>query len=179
MTTLLPKEMRTRMLALLRAQAESLDWQRRSALERASFYENWAKDPSIGGVLAQFMDPRKVRVYIKDSLMKPYQRARLHDEFSEVLAALGVNAESIAVQLSFSQPHGRLLADGRVICWGNSRDWKSVLFAVFERAFTRGSVPFAAVLMEAGRPTDGTTKETASEAQSRLGITKLLWTDQQ
>lgn len=178
MTAILPKEMRSRIQRLLWSRADELDWPRRSALERAGFYENWAKDEKIGGVLAHFMDPRRVRVYLKDSLMKPYQRARLHDEFEQVLAALDVESSSISVQGSFSQPHGRLLADGRVICWGNSRDWKSVVFAVFERSHNKAlAKPYAAVLLDAGRATDTTVRSTAREASRRLGLTKLVWLD--
>jgi hypothetical protein len=165
------------MRELLRERAETLDWPKLSALERAGYYENWAKDPKVGGVLANFMDPRKVRVYIKDSLMKPYQRHRLHDEFKQVLRSLNVEEASVGVVATFSQPHGRQLADGRIICWGNTRDWKVVLFAVFERGFTRSAIPFAAVLLNNGRPMDQVLARTAAEARSRLGIDLLQWID--
>lgn len=57
--------------------ADELGWPGLSDIDRATWYENWSKDKDIGGVLAHFMDARKVRVYIKDSLLKPYMRTRL------------------------------------------------------------------------------------------------------
>lgn len=178
MTAMLPKEVRGRVQRLLWLKADALDWSRRSALERAAIYANWAQDTEIGGLLSHFMDPRKVRVYIKDSLMKAYPHAKLHNEFEQVLAALGIDASSILIDENLTQPHGRLLKDGRLICWGNGRDWKSVVFAVFERSYTRPHVtPFAAVLRDTGRATNMVVRETALEASRRLGLTKLIWLD--
>ena len=37
-------------------------------------YEQWTKDESIGGVLSNYVDTRRVRVYIKDTLLKDYVR---------------------------------------------------------------------------------------------------------
>jgi len=106
--------------------------------ERARRYEQWSRDPEIGGALAHYMDARKVRVYIKDSLLKPYERARLSGTEHEILGRLGIPADS-EVSRRYIKPHGIEFADGKVVCWGNSRDWKHVLMAMFERAaFTPG-----------------------------------------
>ena len=40
------------------------------------------------------MDARKVRVYIKDSLLKPYERARLSGTEQQILGRLGIPTES-------------------------------------------------------------------------------------
>ena len=178
MSVSVPKDIRNEIRQRIWSNADDLQWLKRSDLERAAWYENWAKDKDIGGVLAHFMDPRKVRVYIKDSLLKPYQRTRLEDGLDRVLAALGIGAGNIDVKTVYSKPHGRLLMDGRVVCWGNSRDWKSILFSVFERSYrTQSATPHAAVLFETGKTIEDGVREMAIEASRRLGLSKLIWLD--
>jgi hypothetical protein len=75
--------------------------------------------------------------------------------------------------------HGRLdttLADGKVICWGLARDWKAILFAVFERAFLIPSgTPFAAVIMfPTGKVQQPEYRRMIETASARLGITRLV-----
>lgn len=89
----------------------------------------------MSGVLSHFMDARKVRVYIKDSLLKPYLRSRLQDDWERVLLAINMDEQEAIFRRAYNKPHGRQLFDGRVICWGNSREWKSILISVFERAY--------------------------------------------
>ena len=174
----IPRAIREQVQNRIWAKADELEWPKRSDIEHAIWYENWAKDEDIGGVLAHFMDPRKVRVYIKDSLIKPYRRARLEDGLERVLAALDLDLEKTVVRAPFYKPHGRLLGDGRVICWGNSRDWKIILFAVFERAYSvAGQQSYAAVLFETGQSTGEGTRELIKEAGGRLGIAKIIWLD--
>lgn len=171
MSEMVPKAVRDRFRQVLWSKADSLNWRKLSVLDRTSIYENWAKDKEIGGVLAHYMDPRRVRVYIKDTLMKPYQRARQRDDCGDVLLALGLDSNAIEVVETFTQPHGRLLTDGRVICWGSGRDWKSVVFSVFERSYGRpNSIPYAAVFVDIGPPIDEELYKVAVEAGRRLGI---------
>lgn len=171
-----PKDIREQIQNRIWSKADELQWRKLPDIERAMWYENWAKDDEIGGILAHFMDPRRVRVYIKDSLLKPYQRARLEDGLERVLASLDLEPEKTIAKAAFLKPHGRLLLDGKVICWGNSRDWKIVLFAVFERACCDpGRQSYAAVLMETGQSTGEGTRALIKEAGIRLGITKVIW----
>ena len=73
----MPEEIRDQIRDHLWGLADKIGWSDLQDVERARYYELWTKDSSIGGKLAHFMDPRKVRVYIKDSLLKPYERGRL------------------------------------------------------------------------------------------------------
>lgn len=171
-----PKDIRDQIQHRIWSKADDLQWSKLPDSERAMWYENWAKDDDVGGVLTRFMDPRRVRVYIKDSLLKPYQRARLEDGLERVLAALNLEPTKIVMKKAFYKPHGRLLLDGRVICWGNSRDWKIVIFAVYERACRApGHQSYAAVLMETGQSTGEGTRSLIKEAGRRLGIAKVIW----
>jgi len=176
MSTAIPIEIRDRLRQKIWSRADELNWSKITVLERAAWYENWSKDKEIGGVLAHFMDPRKVRVYIKDTLLKAYLRSGLQKEWSRVLLSLEIEENDGIYKKAYEKPPGRLLRDGKVICWGNSRDWKLILISVFERAYsTSAASPYAAVLMETGKTTDAGTREMIVEAGKRLGIMKVDW----
>lgn len=172
-----PKDIRDRVTELLWSRADDLDWARLSDASRADWYENWSKDPSIGGALGNFMDPRLVRVYIKDSLLKPYIRHRTGAAESQVLRTVGLQGDEHALR-TYVKPHGRLFGDGRVACWGNSRDWKTILISVYERAKAeRNGKPFAAVLIESGPTQETGVRALVSDVARRLDIEQLKWLD--
>jgi hypothetical protein len=172
---MLPEDIRDQIRDRLWVVAREIGWSELTDVERARYYEAWTRDPMIGGRLGHYMDPRKVRVYIKDSLLKPYERKRLLLTGDEVLQRLSIPATCNSVE-SFIKPHGRRLSDGRVICWGKSRDWKLILMAVFERAEqSAGARPFAAVLLESGKTLDESARLMIKEAARRLLIERLDW----
>lgn len=176
MSAALPTDIRDRIKQKIWAKADELDWPRISDLERTSWYENWTKDKDVGGVLSHFMDARKIRVYIKDSLLKPYLRSRLQDGWGIVLLALSMDARDTTFKKSYEKPHGRQLLDDKIVCWGNSRDWKSVVISVFERSYRLSSAtPYAAVLIETGKTTDAGTREMISAAGKGLGVDRVVW----
>lgn len=178
MSAALPTDIRERIKQKIWAKADELDWPRISDLERTAWYENWTKDKDVGGVLSHFMDARKVRVYIKDSLLKPYLRSRLQNDWDRVRLAINMGAREALVKKSYDKPHGRQLIDGKVVCWGNSREWKSILISVFERAYQLDSgTPYAAVLMETGKTTNVGMREMILEASQKLGLRYLVWID--
>lgn len=176
MSASVPQDVRLKMRHRLWARANELNWARLNDSERAEWYANWAQDKDLGGVLAHYMDPRKVRVYIKDSLLKPYQNDKVGAQCVEVLSALKIGYEEAIGAKHFNKPHGRRLNDGRVISWGASRNWKVVVFSVFERAFAiPESRAFGAVLLETGKTTDPDSKSLAIEASRRLGLSRIVW----
>src|SRR3989442_15416146 len=113
--------------------AKEVDWPTLPDSARSRKYEEWTRDPEIGGLLGHYVDPKQVRVYIKDTVIKPYVRAGGSDQ-ARPLRVAGVPENARLVE-SYVKPHGRRLDDGRVVCWGNARDWKGVLLAVYERAY--------------------------------------------
>ena len=172
---MIPETIRNDIKARIWTAADSLRWSTLPDAERAKHYELWTRDPAIGGRLSHFMDPRKVRVYIKDSLVKPYERSRLSLLESDVWHLLSFPEPGPPVE-RYIKPHGRLLPDGKVVCWGNSRDWKLILMAVFERSYARpGSEAFGAVLLESGKTTEEHQRRLVREAALRLRIQKLAW----
>lgn len=157
--------------------ANSLNWPVRSDKEKSVLYEEWIRDEQIGGVLSRYVDDRSIRVYIKDTIMKPYGRERIK-ELAPILKLVGL-PDDVTVAETYVKPHGRRLRDGKVICWGYSRDWKTILFAVFERAFlAKSGVPFAAVILHpTGKCQQPDYRVMVDTAARRLGITHIVWHD--
>ena len=161
-------------LALWRV-ADDLNWPTLSNPQKSALFEEWIRDEQIGGVLSRYLDTRSIRVYIKDTVMKSYTRERIKD-FLPIAKFLGI-PDGPAVAETYIKPHGRRLTDGKVICWGFSRDWKTILFAVFERAHvvTLG-VPFAAVIMfPTGKCQQPGYRQIIETAALKLGIKRLEW----
>jgi hypothetical protein len=157
--------------------ADGLGWISLSDAARSKKYEEWTRDPDIGGVLGQYLDPKRVRVYLKDTIVKPYVIAKGSDQ-ARPLRVAGVPEDAKFVE-SYIKPHGRRFANGSVVCWGNARDWKGVLLAVYERAYVvDGATPSAAILMEAsGRYSDDGFRAMVADLADRLGIRSLSWLD--
>ena len=173
--TRLSAQVRDAVRDTLWAICDDIGWMSLPDTERANYYQRWTVDSAIGGQLSHYMDPRKVRVYIKDSLIKPYVRARLSVNEAEVWRLLGL-AVTDRPEQQFIKPHGRLMPDGRIIGWGRSRDWKSVLMAVFERASEREAYSaFGVVLLESGATELLKTRKLVRDAAMRLGIQKVVW----
>ena len=175
---MIPETIRDDIRDRLWTAADAIGWSTLPDVDRATHYELWTRDPTIGGQLGHFMDPRKVRVYIKDSLIKPYERSRLSLLESQVWRLLSFPHPGPRAKC-YIKPHGQRLLDGKVICWGKSRDWKLILMAVFERAYADSvAQPFGAVLLETGRTTEENERQLVREAAKRLGVQRLAWLEQ-
>lgn len=157
--------------------ADALGWTSFDVHQRSKQYGLWMADPAIGGVLSDYMEPAKARSYLKDTLMKPYARAGLSDE-GFVLRALALDAEVSLGATRFERPHGLLLSGKRVVCWGKADDWKLVLMAVHERAYSRHGKTFAAVLLPPMTrfPHDDARAVVVSAAR-KLGVERLEWVE--
>lgn len=173
-----PREVLAAVRKSLWETADELGWADLRQADKARRYDIWTRDPSIGGQLGQFMDPRAVRVYLKDTIMKGYGRHSLENA-GPILDALEIE-RGIHVAEKFIKPHGRLLADGRVICWSKASDWKITLIAVRERAMNaRGAKPYAAVLIgHAPRYSDVPAgQQLIRDIADDLGIERFVWVD--
>ena len=160
------------------AQADRISWTTLSDSQKSLLYEEWIKAPEVGQVLGRYMAAQNIRVYIKDTIMKPYGRERIK-EVAPILSTLGLPLDT-SIMREFIKPHGRMLDDGRIICWGFARDWKAVLFSVFERAKREPSgKAFAAVLMySSGKTRQPSERRLISDACKHLGIEHLIWRDE-
>lgn len=173
----LPDDVRDRIRDLLWERATNLGWSGLPDAERSRLYEQWTREKAIGGTLAHYMDPRKVRVYIKDSLLKPYERDRMSGTEQDVITVLGVDPTLEVVQ-RYIKPHGLRFINGQIIAWGRSRDWKLILMAMYERtALIDDASAFGAVLLESGNTAGDGARTLVRGAATRLGISSLEWID--
>lgn len=173
----IPDDVRNRIRDLLWERATDLGWSGLSDSDRSRYYEQWTRETAIGGTLAHYMDPRKVRVYIKDSLLKPYERARVSDTEQDILAVLDIDP-TLEVVDRYIKPHGLGFVNGQIIAWGKSRDWKFILMAMYERcALNPGASAFGTVLLESGNTAGASTRILVRGAATRLGIARLEWID--
>ena len=113
------------------AEADRCGWLHLDASEKSRLYTQWTEADAIGGRLGAYMDPRQVRVYLKDTVLKTYSIERMSDPaLARRVLKIG---DEIAVTETYTKPHGQRLEDGRIIAWSNASDWKLTLLAVFER----------------------------------------------
>lgn len=171
-----PNDVRVGLRRKLWTLADTLDWSSLAWAEKSTYYEAWTRDPEVGGLLSNYMDQRRVRVYIKDTVMKGYARTRSADP-NRIMRLLAVEVRDGEEPTDFERPHGRLLPDGRMIAWGMAKDWKALLMALHERAYyAKDGRPFAVVLMSAtGRFQEEHFRKMAQDAATKLGVEKVLW----
>ena len=93
MTVRIPAPIRKGLRQKLWTVADGLDWPRLDWYEKSAKYEEWTRDPEVGGLLANYMDQRQIRVYIKDTIMKGYVRSR-QASTDRPFAALGIDADA-------------------------------------------------------------------------------------
>lgn len=157
--------------------ADQLNWRHLSAADKSKWYGIWAESDEIGKNLIGVVDPLKIRVYIKDTLLKDYQRSGLSDTRTPLLY-LGLSPETVQVTRKFEKPFGLQLSTNQVVAWGKAADWKSILMAVHERAHDLKGVPFGAVLMEPGaRFQADIDRAVVKSAAELLQIRHLAWID--
>jgi hypothetical protein len=174
MVSRVPADVREQVEQLIHGVAGDRDWSSLPSTEKAEAYADWARDPRIGGVLAHYMDARRVRVYIKDTLLKPYVREELKTRMPAVLACLGIARDTVIGE-EMIKPHGVRFREGDLVCWGNSRDWKSLLMTAFERARAFPSGCTSVVLIETGQTAERAARETVRDAASKLRIDRIEW----
>jgi hypothetical protein len=170
----IPEKLSARIKKKLWDKADQDDWLTLSDLQKTSFYEHWSTDGEVGGVLSQYLNPAQIRVYLKDTIMKPYARQRTSDE-APILRAAGLKGDELSIK-SFEKPHGRLLFDKKVVCWGPAQHWKSVILAVYERSYHEMGEPHAAVLVRAvGKMAQPTERAMVEALAVKIGIAKVIW----
>jgi hypothetical protein len=169
-----PETIRESLRAKLWTLADKWDWLRLSPVVKSQRYESWAKDPEIGGVLSRYMAIPKVRLYLKDSLLKDYARAKSRDG-SRLLQVLGIQVSDAIT--TYAKPHGVKLPDGSIVCWGQAGAWKDLLMAAYERGYGGNlTAKHAVVLTHAlGHYKQESIRKFVEDAAGRLGVKKVVW----
>jgi hypothetical protein len=123
------------------------------------------------------MDPRAVRVYIKDTLLKSYSRDKLSGHQALVLRLAEKNSSD--VRETFIKPHGLRFSGGVNVAWGRADDWKVLLGSLFERTFYSRVDPLrmAVFFRSAPRFMSTSSRKLVETAAQQLGIQKCVWFD--
>lgn len=156
-------------------EADKCGWLKLQTTEKSRLYTQWTEEDAIGGQLGAYMDPRQVRVYLKDTVLKSYSIERMSDP---TLARRVLKIDNdIAASKTHTKPHGQKLEDGRIIAWSNASDWKLTLLAVFERAFQDSrATPFGAVFIpNSGKFRTPGERGLVNDAGHRLGVQNIVW----
>jgi hypothetical protein len=170
-----PPDVRAQIRAELWAEADRVGWSHLSPSTKAQYYENWTRDPRFGGKLEAYVSTSRVRIYLKNSILGGYGRARLSDE-DRPLRILRI-AEDTTIVERYRKPHGARFEDGRVVAWGRATSWRAILLAVHERAYVvEGATPRGVVLFRAtGRYREDATRRMIEDAAAKLGLREVAW----
>jgi hypothetical protein len=171
----LPDNVREQVYERVSVAAENRNWMSLAAPDKSHLYSVWAQDPQIGGVLLGFMSMNEVHRYIKDTTIKTYATNKI-SEPTTALNLLGVPLDLPRTQ-QYEKPPGVMLEDRRIIAWSVARDWKTTVFAVYERSYSlRNATPYAVVLFGAeGKFADERFQSMVRDASTRLGIERVVW----
>ena len=71
----IPKEVETKVVTKLYADAKKLDWGGCTPQQHSAQYAKWVSDPEVGGRLLEYLSTGDTRVWIKDGPMKEWSRA--------------------------------------------------------------------------------------------------------
>lgn len=70
-----PDEVRGEIARRVYRQAARLDWPTMAQEEKGRWYDRWANDPEIGGLLFGYVTPDRIRLWLKDGPLKAYTQA--------------------------------------------------------------------------------------------------------
>lgn len=95
------------------AKADELGWQGLTCVQKSPHYEAWTRDSELGGRLSYYMDLRRIRIYLKDTIMKGYIRDRQVDP-ARPLRALRIDPATPMAK-AYEKPRGRAALGERKI----------------------------------------------------------------
>jgi len=154
--------------------ADELDWPHLNIEQKKIHYEAWTNDEDIGGRLRQVIDPGKVRVYLKDTIMKRYfrnQRPCLPDFLRSLSVAYG------SITQTFIKPEALLSSSHDLFTLTVAKEWKVAVMSAYERGFEvkhlRRNVVFV-LEHTSGRFVDQSYKDLINTAGAKLGV-EIRW----
>jgi hypothetical protein len=167
----MPDEKRLQVIVELYRRADQVDWDGLQSAERSTWYTRWLDDAEIGGVLDAYMTRDQARLWIKDTPMKHYNRARSGiGPYKELVSSRLPDAPRLT-HLVFGddwtvlpesirdKPNRCIISNGqrRVdIMWGPPRTFQSLVWAALNAVVDEADEPAILVVSRQGeRLTDG------------------------
>ena len=163
-------EIKERVTKRVREMADALDWLHLNIPQRTQHYDAWTEDAGIGGLLAQVMDPSKVRVYLKDTVMGKDTHPR-RPQLAILLVNMGIKCDQITRE--FVKPQGVLCNGTHLYTMTVAEEWKGALLIFFERGKEIKRLKRNVVYITdhtTGRFVDKIYRDLIDEAARRLGI---------
>lgn len=154
--------------------ADKVDWSHLSIPERQKYYEEWTDDPNIGGVLSQIMEPRRIRVYLKDTIMKDYAKSK-RPELRKLLGSLSYSC-NVAIK-EYIKPVGLLCDKNKLYTIAVAKEWKIALLSAFERGYEAKNVKENILFIidhTSGRFVDISYRKLIEDSSAKLGV-KIIW----
>jgi hypothetical protein len=154
--------------------AEKADWWHLTIAERQKYYESWTADHQIGGLLDRVMDSARVRVYLKDTVMKSFNRAQRPD-IQGLLSTMSISWANVTKR--FVKPQS-VLCDGRdLYTMTVAKEWKVAVMTAFERGHDVKQLRRNKVFViehTTSRFVDQSYRDMISTAAARLSI-EVIW----
>lgn len=166
--------------ARVHAIADQVGWSHLTIEERRKHYEAWTNDENIGGLLGQVIDPNRVRVWLKDTVIKNYMKGK-RPGVPTFLSRTGVPCGSIL--RTYIKPdavlceHADLFVRGNLFTLSVAKEWRVALMSAYERAveITRIDRNIVFVIEHtSGRYTDQSYRDMISGAGAKLGV-EVIW----
>jgi hypothetical protein len=167
----MPEDARRKVIVELFRRADQLDWDGLQPAERSTWYARWLDEPDIGGVLDAYMTRDQARLWIKETPMKHYNRARSGiGPYASLVSSRLPDAPRLT-RLVFGEPwavvpksirdkpNRCLISDGRQrigMIWGPPRTFQSLIWAALNAVVDEADQPAILVVSRQGeRLTDG------------------------
>lgn len=170
----LPHDPKTLIIKRVHELADKADWIHLTIPERTALYTQWVKDPAIGGELAKLEGAERVRVYLKDTVMKRYMKAK-RPELTVLLKQMSFRYKRVIKE--YEKPSA-LLCDGtRLYTLSVAKEWRIALLSAFERANHMSQLQENLVFFTdhaVDRYTDASYKALIENAAERLDV-KVHW----
>ncbi len=122
---------------LVYAIADKADWPHLTIPERQKYYEAWTSAPEIGGALGKVIGPNRVRVYLKDTIMKTYSKSK-QPELTALLRSFSYSFE--VVNNKYVKPLGMLCNGIDLYTISPAKEWKVAVLSAYERSYTINNI---------------------------------------
>jgi hypothetical protein len=182
----IPKEVETKVVSRLYADAKKLDWASLTPQQHSAQYTKWVEDPEVGGRLREYLSDSDARVWIKDGPMKEWSRslsgvgkyAALIEGADDIPAKLVRKAlgEEWEVDLeSLKTKPLRVTArkdeDETVLTWAQARDLKHLVWAALTASSEGDAREWViCVVGTFTRPTPANEKQAHQRLAKRCGL---------
>ena len=154
--------------------ATAADWSHLTIAERSAHYVQWTENPEIGGLLLQIMEPHRVRVYLKDTIIGSFAKTQ-RPSLAKLLSNSGVTYTKVTTQ--YIKPHAMLCDKKALYTLAAAKEWKGALLSAFERAYEAKAVEIKRVYFikhVTDKFIDSSYRAMIEAAAKKLGVT-VCW----